>query len=199
MGGGGEGVRTKSQVSPDGARREAALLEPDIEGHVMPGEDGRSLGCPLLVPVPNGQCQAPCQLFYQERVHAPSQLGMAARPAPPHSATHLPFYLSPSRLQNSRAHPSWGPGVCALQRDWVGVLGPGLEAGCRRLGGKMSGWAGGLPRSASHLGPCLLPSGVQDPWLPSSLLASLLLGLCLGHTFKPGLPSKGQGTLSGPG
>lgn len=102
-GGLGVGVRTKSQVSPDGARREAALLELDTEGHMMLGQEGCSLGCPLLIAILNGLGQAPCQLFYKERVHHHSWAWLLA---PPPLATCL--YLSPSSLQNSD-HPSWGP------------------------------------------------------------------------------------------
>lgn len=75
-------MRTKFQVSPNGAWREAALLELDTEGHMMLGQNGCCLGCPFLIATLNGPGQAPCQLCCKERESTPSQLGMAACPNP---------------------------------------------------------------------------------------------------------------------
>lgn len=47
------------QPSPDGASREAGLLQLDTERRVLLGQDGRSLGCPLLIPSLDGPGQAP--------------------------------------------------------------------------------------------------------------------------------------------
>lgn len=65
-----EGLGGRGRVkrpSPDGAGREAGLLELDTEGHMMLGQDGRGLGCPLLIPSLDGPGQAPHQLFCRER------------------------------------------------------------------------------------------------------------------------------------
>lgn len=56
-------VKEKSQVSPDGARRKAGLLELDTEGHVMLGQESCGLGCPFLIATLDGSGQAPCQHF----------------------------------------------------------------------------------------------------------------------------------------
>lgn len=53
-------MRKKSQVSPDGARREAGFLELDTEGHMIPSQGGCCLGCLLLIPAPDGPGQASC-------------------------------------------------------------------------------------------------------------------------------------------
>lgn len=91
-------MREKSQVSPDGARREAGLLELDIEGHVMLGQDGCRLGCPLLIATLDGSGQAPCQFCYKER--EPSQPGTAASPNPP-GHLPLPFSIKSPGLQGT--------------------------------------------------------------------------------------------------
>lgn len=53
-------MRWTPQALPDGAGREAGLLELDAEGRVMLGQDGCCVGCPLLIPALYGLGQVPC-------------------------------------------------------------------------------------------------------------------------------------------
>lgn len=76
-------MRTKPQVSLDGTRREAALLELDTEGHMMLGQDSCCLGCRLLIPTLNGLSQALRQLFCKEKESTSSQLSMSPKAPSP--------------------------------------------------------------------------------------------------------------------
>lgn len=126
-------MRRRSRALPDGARREAGLLQLDPEGRVVLGQGGSCLGCPLLIPTFYGLSQAPCQLFCKGRggaITAPCGL------LPPTPSSHLP-------LPFSNKSPGL-QGRCTL--GW-GALGVGTSRGLGGETGHVSGpRAGGKPR-----------------------------------------------------
>lgn len=123
-------MRTKSQVSLDGARREAALLELDTEGHTVLGQHGCCLGRPLLVPALDGLGQAPRQLFCKEMEHIIQLSTSPKAPSPlwPPAFTFL-HQVSRTRRGNVRlglgglgcAHfrrAGWGDRACLWAQGW---------------------------------------------------------------------------------
>lgn len=181
-------VRDKSQVSPDGARREAGLLELHTEGHVTLGQDGCCLRCPLLIPTLDGAGQEPCQLLCREGENHHSR----ARLLPPTPSGHLPvpFSIKSPGLQGTSSL-GWG----ALDVGTSGGLGGETRHNSGpRAGSKLSlprrqdvgvGWCSPeiVPQPSTHLGLCCLTSGVR-------VFASSqpMPGPCLGHTSSKASP-----------